>query len=276
MSMFSPKHWFGAALLVPATVLTLSTDALAVTLRVTVENLAPDSGTILTPTWVGFHDGTFDLYNRNESLDLFPGMEALVEDGNNAPLSAEFASQMPDGVDGTLFGPGMTPIFPGITVTETFEVDTSNQYFSYASMVIPSNDAFIANGDPLAFQIFDDLGNFIATEFIVTGDQVLDGGTEVNDEIPENTAALAQAGPNIGVDENGVVTEHPGFIPDGNVLAAIPNGDFTQSGFQVARIRIEQVDAPDAADVPEPATVLGLLTVGGGLLTAGRRRQMEA
>ena len=267
----------GAALALPATLLALSTDALAVTLRVTVENIAPDGGVILTPTWVGFHDGSFDLYNRGESLDLFPGMEALVEDGNNAPLSAEFADQMPNGVDGSLFGPGMPPVItPGTITSETFEVDTSNRYFSYASMVIPSNDAFVANGNPLAFEIFDDLGNFIETEFVVTGAQVLDGGTEVNDEIPANTAALAQATPNTGVDENGVVTEHPGFLPGGNVLAAIPNGDFTVDGYQIARIRVEQVDVPDAADVPEPATVIGLLAVGGSLLTMGRRRQMQA
>lgn len=281
MSFLKPQTLAGVVLALPVSLVALSADAQAVTLRVTVENLAPDSGTLLTPTWVGFHDGTFDLYDRDVSLDGFPGMETLVEDGITAALSAEFAAQMPDGVDGTILGPGAGPgtppvIPPGAITSATFEVDASNQYFSYASMVIPSNDAFIANGNPLAFEIFDDLGNFIETEFIVTGNQVLDGGTEVNDEIPANTAALAQAAPNTGVDENGVVTEHPGFLPGGNVLAAIPNGDFTTPGFQVARIRVEQVDAPDATAVPEPATVLGLLTVGGGLLSVGRRRQMEA
>jgi len=280
MSMFSIKPLAGAVLALPVTLLALSTDALAVSLRVTIENLAPDSGTLLTPLWVGFHDGSFDLYNRGESLDGFPGMELLVEDGVTAELSADFALQMPDGVDGTILGPGAGPdtpavIPPGAITSSTFEVDASNQYFSYASMVIPSNDAFIANGDPFAFAIFDDLGNFIETEILVTGNQVLDGGTEINDEDPTTTAALgAEVG--VGVDENGVVTEHPGFQPGGNVLTAIPNGDFTLPGYQVARIRIEQVDGPDTADVPEPATLLGLLAVGGSLLTVGRRRQMEA
>lgn len=32
--------------------------------RVTVENLSPDAGTFLTPAWVGFHNGEFDLYDE--------------------------------------------------------------------------------------------------------------------------------------------------------------------------------------------------------------------
>ena len=31
---------------------------------VTIENLAPPNGGFLTPVWVGFHDGGFDLYDR--------------------------------------------------------------------------------------------------------------------------------------------------------------------------------------------------------------------
>ena len=34
---------------------------------------------------------------------------------------------------------------------------------------------------------------------------------EVNDEIPENTAFLAQADPDTGMDQGGVVETHPGF-----------------------------------------------------------------
>ncbi len=29
---------------------------------VTLENLMPERGTLLTPVWLGFHDGTFDSY----------------------------------------------------------------------------------------------------------------------------------------------------------------------------------------------------------------------
>ena len=90
---------------------------------------------------------------------------------------------------------------------------TVNRYLSYASMIIPSNDAFIGNGDPLAHAIFDGSGQFVGADFLVLGSDVSDSGTEVNSEI--DVAFLAgpngQTGPNQGADENGVVGTHPGF-----------------------------------------------------------------
>ena len=50
--------------------LSLTTSAIAATLRVTVDNLAPINGNFLTPVWVGFHDGSFDIYDRDVSLDF--------------------------------------------------------------------------------------------------------------------------------------------------------------------------------------------------------------
>ncbi|MEO0458651.1 MAG: spondin domain-containing protein, partial [Cyanobacteria bacterium P01_A01_bin.114] len=254
----------------------LAASAMAATLRITVDNLAPTNGNFLTPVWFGLHDGSFDIYDRDVSLDEFPGTEALVEDGINAPLAARFADTVP-GVQGDLFGPTIPPVGPGESSTAIVEVDAANQYFSYASMVIPSNDAFIANGNPLAHQIFDDAGNFIGADFVVLGSDVLDGGTEVNDEAEFSTAFLGQAAPNTGQDENGVVTPHPGFIPGGRILSTTDfNGfnftgaDFTADGYEVARFRVELVE--DGASVPEPGMVMGLLTLG-GVLVAKRQRK---
>ena len=67
----------------------------------------------------------------------------------------------------------------------TFALDAGNagnRFFSYASMVIPSNDAFIASADPTAHAVFDELGNFVGGSFVVYGSRVRDAGTEVNDE----------------------------------------------------------------------------------------------
>ena len=260
----------------------MAADAMATTLRVTVDNLAPTNGNFLTPVWVGFHNGSFDIYDRGVSLNLFPGTEALVEDGNTEPLSARFAATVTDGVQGTLLGSTIPPIAPGESTSFTFDVaPTKGQYFSYASMIIPSNDAFIANGNPLAHQIFDDAGNFIGADFVVTGAEVLDGGTEVNDEAEFSTAFLGQATPNTGIDENGVVTLHPGFIPGGRILSTTDfNGlnftgaDFTVPGYEVARIRVEAVD--DAEAVPEPGMVIGLLMLGGVLVLGRQFKQAEA
>ncbi|MGD1952776.1 MAG: spondin domain-containing protein [Leptolyngbyaceae cyanobacterium] len=282
-SVFSRHQVAMAAAMSLGAVTTMATAASAATLKVTIENLAPTNGGFLTPVWVGVHDGTFDLYDRDVSLDGFPGLESLVEDGDTAQLTDAFAADSPDGVQATLVSDGPPPLEPGELTSFILDVDpASNQYFSYASMVIPSNDAFIANGNPLAHEIFDDAGNFLGADFVVLGSEVLDGGTEVNDELPFSTAFLGQATPDTGTDEGGVVTLHPGLIPGGPILSTTDssplNGlplnftgaDFTAPGYQVARIRVEQIE-----DVPEPSTVLGLMAVG-GLVIARRKRQQTA
>ncbi|MEA5510865.1 spondin domain-containing protein [Crocosphaera sp. UHCC 0190] len=263
-------------MLTAGSLFTMASAASAVTLKVSIENLAPANGTLLTPLWFGFHNGSFDIYDRDVSLNLFPGTESLVEDGNTGPISAQFDVVGAGTVQGTILGtggPNVGPIDMGeIASSQLLEVDptlASSRYFSYASMVIPSNDAFIANGNPLAHRIFDDLGNFIGADFILLGSNILDGGTEVNDEIPANTAFFGQATPNTGVDENGVVTLHGGFNPvgSGGILddARFVNADFTAPGYQVARIRVELVQ------VPEPSTIVGLLAIGGAFCLKGRK-----
>ncbi|NJL39262.1 MAG: PEP-CTERM sorting domain-containing protein [Leptolyngbyaceae cyanobacterium RM2_2_4] len=269
-------------LLVTGSLLAVASAASAVTLKVSIENLAPSNGTLLTPLWVGFHNGDFDIYDRDVSLDLFPGTESLVEDGATQEISDRFTEVGAGTVQGTIFGAEGTnngPIDVGETATLFFEVDptlSSSRFFSYASMVIPSNDAFIANGNPTAHPIFDEAGNFIGADFIELGADVLDGGTEVNDELPMNTAFFGQTAPNTGVDENGVVTIHPGFnsVGSGGILDApqFANADFKAEGYQVARIRVELVEE-DVQDVPEPTTVLGMLAVGGAFWLSRRHRE---
>ena len=83
-------------------------------------------------------------------------------------------------------------------------------------MVIPSNDAFVANLDPMAHAVFDADGNFVGGSFLVLGSSVYDAGTEVNDELPENTAFFGQSAPNTGGDENGTVVMHSGLMPSGS------------------------------------------------------------
>jgi hypothetical protein len=211
-----------------------------VTYEVTVEvtNLAPSGGTLQTPVWVGFHDGSFDIYDRGVAAS--PELERLAEDGAVGPLAGAFATSGA-GEDATVFGPDIPPIRPGETSSVTFLVEVERgraEYFSYASMVIPSNDAFVANGNPTAHRIFNNGGKFIPTSFVVTGAEVLDAGTEVNDEVPGNTAALAQAVPNTGDTKGGTVALHQGFDSNGNILAAIGNGDFTADGYQNLRVDI--------------------------------------
>lgn len=119
------------------------------------------------------------------------------------------------------------PIDPGETGSFTVTLDASNpnsRYFNFASMILPSNDFFIANGNERAHEIFDAKSNFLGADFTVIGSQVLDAGTEVNDEIPANTAFFGQSVPNTGTVENGVVRTATGFIPGGSILIEGGNG----------------------------------------------------
>ena len=246
-----------------------------VEVTVTIENLSPENGTALTPLWVGFHDGNFDTYDRNEAASA--ALESLAEDGDTSAISAEFLSSGAGFVDGTITGDeGATPgiIDVGETTTLTFTVDrslASSRYFNYASMVLPSNDAFIANGDPVAHEIFDEEGNFLGADFIVSGDEVLDAGTEVNDEAENSTAFLGQAAPNTGETENGVVQSHPGFESEGRILSSadFAGADFTARGYQVARITVTTEDLPTISpDDNEPGQLLRG-TVDDDVLTGG-------
>lgn len=227
---------------------------------ISVENLAPENGTFLTPVWFGFHDGTFDTYDRGRPVS--PGLESVAEDGLTELISEEFDLAEFGTVQGTILGPDGTPgpIDPGETATFTVDLDLDDPqsaFFNYASMVIPSNDFFVANGNEQAHPIFDEDGNFIGADFIVMGSQVLDAGSEVNDEIPANTAFFGQQAPNTGVSENGVVQLGDGFIPGGNILSSEDffNADFTSPDYQVARIRVFLED-----EVEEPMKLSSILT----------------
>lgn len=169
--------------------------------RVTIENNATAGGVYLTPLWVGFHDGSFDSYNNG--LSSQEGLERIAEDGNPAVISSDFlggytyiddsgadpvsarllSSQAgADRVDGVVGG---APIGPGQSVSQDFSIDSdgSNRYLSYASMVLPSNDYYVANGDPTAWDLaslYDaPLGTSITFNIGLAG-EVNDAGTEVN------------------------------------------------------------------------------------------------
>jgi hypothetical protein len=262
-----PIHGAGAALIAAASVATA--DIVPVTIM--IENLAPANGTWLTPAWFGFHDGTFNPFNAY--LPASVAIERLAEDGNLDPLRANFAAANAGFRDGVAMGPVNPPIAPGQTAMVTILVDDQsplNRYFSYASMIIPSNDAFIMHDNPAAFQVFTPAGMLIQQSFVVRGVDIWDAGTEVNDEIPMNTAFFGQMTPNTGQTEGGVIRPHPGFLgsmgnpqPLPRILAdpMFANADFTVPGYEVARITI----------IPAPSGAVALAML--GALTMLRRRR---
>ncbi len=258
--------------------------------KVTVENLAPENGSAITPLWVGFHDGTFDLFNLGEPAS--PGIESTAEDGitglgGNFPdltqasidagfdpailpslapflsdLFSDSSAGMNDGIQDLLFIASSLGLNPGESVSKTFELNdiASNGFFSYAAMYFASNDAFIANDNPIP--IVDESGNLIETEIIITGDQVWDAGTEVNTEDPADVPFdLAVTGQ--GTPEGGVVMQHPGFLPPGSggILdnPDFANSDFTQPGYEVARITITEVPEPNEVVFSASGNINGIV-----------------
>jgi Ca2+-binding RTX toxin-like protein len=224
-------------------------------IAITVENLAPENGGSLAPFWFGFHNGQFDSFNEGESAS--PAIEALAEDGNTEPISQQFDDTNFGEVQGTLRGSLGGDFAPGQVIETEVVLDGNSalsQYFSYASMILPSNDQFIANDNARDHLIFDDNGRFLGAEFTVNALEAWDSGTEVNDEIPENTAFFGQTTPNTGVDENGVVTQAPGFLPPGSggILddPRFANADFTAPGYQIASVRIANlIEGTDRSEV---------------------------
>lgn len=241
---------------------------------VTINNRAPNNGTFQTPVWIGFHKGNFDIYDRNEPANSLPisgstALERLAEDGSTGPISEDFSIVSRTGVQSTITSnvPDQPVLAPRNRVSRLFRLNPrENRFFSYASMVIPSNDAFVANGNPRAHRVFSNAGRFVASNFTVTGDQVLDAGTEVNDELPENTAFFGQAAPDTGETEDGVIGSHMGFAEagSGGILddPMFANADFLEDGYEAMTIRFQSININAAnrfggivdatQEIPEP------------------------
>lgn len=154
--------------------------ASAATLEVKVTNLQGEGGLFLTPLFSIFHDGSYDSFTSGEFAS--PGLEAIAEDGNPAVELAATAGEN----NGVIFGPGGVPgvLDPGETVTQRFDVDPmSDRFFSFLSMIIPSNDLFVGNGNQRANQIFDMDGNFTGGSIFLTLANIYDGGTEENNNL---------------------------------------------------------------------------------------------
>ena len=177
----------------------------------TFENLQPADGFFFTEPWVGLHSADFDLYDIGERVT--PGLESLAEGGNTELLGSEFAQA--GRLQATIGNGEVQFISPGETISGSIDIRNPNNYpyVSYASMFIPTNDAFFGNDAPI--RIFDDEGNFLGPITIdVFGSDIVDAGTEVNDAQGAAGFSLGFDGVNGGTstdDPTGVAGPHPGF-----------------------------------------------------------------
>ena len=176
----------------------------AASLSISITNHSQSDGLFLTPLYVAFHDGSFDAFNEGEAASA--GVELIAEEGSPAGLPPERLAVAPTSQGGVVFGPegfaGAPVIDPGETASLLIDVDEDNRYFTFLSMVIPSNDTFIGNDNPLAYEIFDAAGAFTGIgDILVYGGDAWDAGTEADN----GEGAAFSTNDNPSIDQNGVV-----------------------------------------------------------------------
>ncbi|MEO7363018.1 MAG: spondin domain-containing protein [Gemmatimonadaceae bacterium] len=231
---------------------------------VTVNNLAPTNSISFAPLHLGFHNGTFDAFNNGVAAGA--GIVSVAEGGLGDVWQSNFASADPTATRGTI---GMA-LTPGQSRSMSFLVNTGlNPFFSFASMVVPSNDFFIGNDNSQAFRLFDVSGNLLINSIGQTSSQIWDAGSEL---FSVAGAAFLVNGVNaVRTPQNGVVSfnfaELAGF-----------NGEPTAAGYTfnsqlTAAQPVYRIDFTSSTVVPEPSTVVllsaGLLMMG---LVARRKR----
>jgi hypothetical protein len=178
-----------------------------------IENVSAEMGAIVTPLSPVFwavHDESFSFFEDEQARD---GLEALAEDGDPSQMVAAHsaaAGVLAAGMQDTPTNAGMPrPADPG----ERFEIvvtpDADYRWFSFATMVVETNDVFLAL-PPEGVALVDEQGNPRNTDTIEM--EILrqlaawDAGTEMN-EVPGVglNQAPRQAGPNTGVDEESLM-----------------------------------------------------------------------
>jgi len=234
------------------------------TVTVTVTNLAAANSISFAPTQLGFHSGVFDAFDIGAVAA--PGIVSVAEGGAGGQWQADFAMADPTATRGTI---GMA-LLPGQSRSQSFIVNAGmNRFFSFASMVIPSNDFFIGNDNPLQYQLFNGAGDLLINSITQTSSQIWDAGSEAFSVA--GAAFLVNGDNDVRTPQNSVVAfnfaELFGF-----------NGEMTAAGYVfdsglAANQAIYRIDFTSSVNVvPEPSSMIlmasGLLM----LVVAARRR----
>ena len=242
---------------------TWSAQAANLQITATVESLVPANSVAFAPLRLGFNNGTFDAFNIGSAATA-PIM-TLAESGSGADWFPAFNAADPTAVTGTVGG----VLLPGMSASDSFTVDTdTNPYFTFAAMVVPSNDFFIGNDSPTAYKLFDSSGNLSISEITIQARDIWDAGTEVFD--PATAAFVGDA--SLRADQNSVVAKNFAEFAAYNGLTTAAGYTFdSQLAADSAIYRISF----EASPVPVPAALPMFLSALGGLGVIARRRAVK-
>jgi hypothetical protein len=223
-------------------------------IQIKIENLAPASptGLYFSPVWLGFHDGTFDLFNPGVAAPT--SIEALAELGNSGLINTAFMGSQPGGQSTVLMDPAGPPplqqFVPGHSASVTLTLNPLTQrYLSFGLMIVPSNDTFLANATPTAMPIFDAAGIFLGPQsWTFTGAQAWDAGTEINNPLIGG-AFVAGVDAMVSPAEGGLIHTQPLNGLDNVIGLTTPAG--TTIGQALTAAPLFRVSV---APVPEPST----------------------
>lgn len=241
--------------------------AKVVNVTVTVENLAPTNSVSFAPLHFGFNNGSFDAFNNGEVATA--PIISVAEGGSASAWLPAFAAADPTAV----LGSTGAPILPGAMMTTgSFRVDTAiNPFFTFASMVIPSNDLFIGNDNPMRYRLFDASGNLLIGSILQDVGAIWDAGSEAVD--PANAAFIVGGNNDLRTPENGVVSfefsELSAFQGLQTAAGYTFDGSQLDTATPVFRISFS------AVAVPEPGTwammILGFGVIGSAMRSAKRQ-----
>lgn len=259
LNRFAPIACLAGALSLTGTL------ASATNVEITYENFSQEGGVWNTPLFLGFHNGSFDTADLMVAASS--SVELIAEEGLPDDLLSDISmvpgskSAVLVGDDAPMVGPGVL-FNPGSSNSLVIHLDPmTNRYLSFASMILPSNDAFIGNLNPTAYDLFNIAGDFNdGFEIDIYGFDVWDAGTEENDAMGAPFSAIGGTStPTIG----GVVSRHLDLDMSQNpglsnfIGTQLANGNTLDYTFGEKK-RIGRITA---RSVPDTASMAGLLSL---------------